>query len=212
MTLKADTLTNLPMRPAFNEALQAAIGAGEPVALALIDVDRFAAVNEQLGHEAGDEVLRRLAALLSAAESDGVYRTGGDEFTILLPGMSLEQAFLRMEALRARVHAADWSFVGELGPLSITVGVAQYPRDARDGRGLVTAADAALLAGKEVGRNSVSLPPNEEMVMKSCYYSASSLRRLKQLAERTRRSESQLLREALEDLFRKYDSPRSSEG
>lgn len=212
MMLKADTLTNLPMRPAFNEALQAAIGAGETVALALIDVDRFAAVNEQLGHEAGDEVLRRLAALLSAAESDGVYRTGGDEFTILLPGMSLEQAFLRMEALRARVHAADWSFVGELGPLSITVGVAQYPRDARDGRGLVTAADAALLAGKEVGRNSVSLPPNEEMVMKSCYYSASSLRRLKQLAERTRRSESQLLREALEDLFRKYDSPRSSAG
>lgn len=212
MTLKADTLTDLPMRPAFNEALQAAIGAGEPVALALIDVDRFAAVNEQLGHDAGDEVLRRLATLLSEAVADGVYRTGGDEFTILLPGMSLEQAFLRMEALRARVHAADWSFVGELGPLSITVGVAQYPRDARDGRGLVTAADAALLAGKEIGRNSVSLPPNEEMVMKSCYYSASSLRRLKQLAERTRRSESQLLREALEDLFRKYDSPRSSEG
>ncbi len=88
-----------------------------------------------------------------------------------------------------------------------TIGVAQYPRDAKDARGLLQAADAALATAKESGRNQVALPPNEEMVMKSCYYPASSMRKLRALAERLGRKDSPLLREALDDLFRKYDIP-----
>ena len=91
---------------------------------------------------------------------------------------------------------------------TITAGVAQYPRDARDVQGVLKAADAALLSAKESGRNCVGLPPNEEMVMKSCYYPASSVRKLKALAERLYRKESLLLREALNDLLRKYDTQR----
>jgi len=93
--------------------------------------------------------------------------------------------------------------------LMVTIGVAQYPRDAKDARGLLQAADAALATAKESGRNQVALPPNEEMVMKSCYYPASSMRRLRALAERLGRKDSPLLREALDDLFRKYDVPQS---
>jgi hypothetical protein len=84
--------------------------------------------------------------------------------------------------------------------------VAHFPRDARDARSLRAAASAALQAAKETGRNQVGLPPNEEMVMKSCYYPTSGIRKLKALAERLGRKESPLLREALEDLIRKYDS------
>jgi hypothetical protein len=91
--------------------------------------------------------------------------------------------------------------------VTVTVGVAQHPRDAKDARGLLEASAAALQAAKEGGRNRVGLPPNEEMVMKSCYYPATSVRKLKTLAERLKRKESHLLREALDDLFRKYDVP-----
>jgi diguanylate cyclase len=68
-------------------------------------------------------------------------------------------------------------------------------------------ADAALTAAKESGRNQVALPPNEEMVMKSCYYTGAGVRKLRALAERLNRKESTLLREALDDLLRKYDQP-----
>jgi hypothetical protein len=122
-----------------------------------------------------------------------------------------------MEHIRARVEAAQLPKLPEphhsglasqeQRQITITVGVAQYPRDAKDLRGLMSAASAALLSAKENNRNQVALPPNEEMVMKSCYYPASSLRKLKVLAERLNRKESRLLREALEDLFRKYKTP-----
>jgi plasmid stabilization system protein ParE len=91
--------------------------------------------------------------------------------------------------------------------VTLTIGVAQHPRDAKDARDLIAAANAALAAAKEAGRNQVALPPTEDMVMKSCYYPAGSLRKLKILAERLSRKESRLLREALDDLLRKYDAP-----
>jgi len=89
--------------------------------------------------------------------------------------------------------------------ITITIGLAHYPRDTRDPNSLIKIAEAALYAGKEGGGNRVALPPSEEMVMKSVYYPATSVRRLKQLAERLGRKESVLLREALDDLLRKYD-------
>jgi len=203
-----DELTGLPGRPALEEAVRAGLARGSDFALALMDVDHFSSINEEAGHEAGDRVLATLGEVLKSAGIGEPYRVSGDEFAVLFPGTSLEQAFLQVERLRERVETERERFVLPAGKtVSVTAGVAAYPRDAKDLQSLMRAADAALMAAKEAGRNQVGLPPNEEMVMKSCYYSSGSLRKLKELAARLKRKESVLLREALADLLRKYDEP-----
>lgn len=206
MTIKVDELTGLPT--GLEDDLKKAINPADGVSLALLDVDRFMEINTTFGRDAGDRVLKTVAALLEETCPGAAYRTGGDEFGAILPGISLEQAFLRMETLRAKVQAAADRFALPDGrSLTITAGVANYPRDAKDAASLLRMAYAAMEAAKEGGRNQVALPPNEDMVMKSCYYQGSSVRRLKTLAEKKGRKESALLREALDDLLRKYDQP-----
>ena len=207
MPTASDPLDSLPNRPMLNGTLKQAIDARSSIAVAVLDIDSFIEINADFGQAVGDRVLRVLAALLKEATPDRVYHLSGDEFAIVLPGLSLEQAFLRMETLRASVESSARFELPDQRNLMVTIGVAQYPRDAKDARGLLQAADAALATAKESGRNQVALPPNEEMVMKSCYYPASSTRRLRALAERLGRKDSPLLREALDDLFRKYDIP-----
>jgi diguanylate cyclase len=211
MATHKDSLTGLPTRSALDATLKQSLDATSPLALAVLDVDNFVGINSNYGRETGDRVLQTLATLLSEAAPESVYRITGDEFAVLMPGLSLEQAFLRMETIRTHVQgAADQFGLPDGRAVTIGIGVAQYPRDAKDPQGLLQAADAALGSAKENGSNQVNLPPNEEMVMKSCYYPATSLRRLKALAERLSRKESPLLREALDDLFRKYDVPREA--
>lgn len=207
MADRVDALTGLGNAQALQEELARQIATGENVAVAVLDIDRFLEINTDFGHEEGDRILVALARALLAFQEGGVFRVSGDEFAAVMPGYSLEQAFLRMEALRAAVESAGFN-VPDARELTVTIGVAQYPRDARDAGGLLKSADAALLTAKETGRNQVALPPNEEMVMKSCYYAAASVRRLRALAGRLRRKESVLLREALDDLLRKHDTPR----
>lgn len=206
MSGKLDELTGLKV--GLEDDLKGMLNEHDGVALVLLDVDNFMVINAAFGRDAGDHVLQTVGALLADACPDAAYRTAGDEFGAILPGVSLEQAFLRMEALRAAVAGAAARFALPDGRgLTVTIGVAQCPRDARDATGLLRKAYAALGAAKEGGRNQVALAPNEDMVMKSCYYPASSIRRLKALAEQRNRKESALLREALDDLFRKYDQP-----
>src|SRR5207237_602766 len=81
------------------------------------------------------------------------------------------------------------------------------PWDPKDEEALMRSAFAALVVAKELGGNQVALAPTEELIMKSCYYGATSLRNLKALAERSGRKESVLLREALDDLLRKHGQP-----
>jgi len=210
MSKERDSLTGLVSGGALHGAIEAAVrDAADGVAMALMDVDRFGETNQEFGAEAGDQVLLTITALL-LQEAEALPRTvaarvSGDEFALLLPELTLEQAFLRMERLRALVQGASGQMPGGR-TVTITIGVAQYPRDAKNGAELLKAADAALMAAKEQGRNAVGLPPNEEMVMKSCYYAAAAVRKLKLLAERVGRKESVLLREALSDLLRKYDT------
>lgn len=202
-----DTLTGLPNHKALEKHLQDRIDRDETIALAMLDVDHFLNINERFGSETGDEVLKTLASLLRETEGTTAFRVSGDEFALAMDGMTLEQAFLAMERLRIKVEAAKEAFPalkGELGT-TLTIGVAQYPRDGKTESALRRAASAALVSAKEIGRNQVALPPNEEMVMKSCYYPSTNVRRLKSLAEQLGKKESALLREALDDLLRKYD-------
>lgn len=204
-------LTKLPVRGALEETLKTLLEQQDEVVLALTDLDAFDAVNTDFGPTVGDRILQTVAALLSEHAPEHVFHVAGDEFALVLPNLSLEQGFLRIERLRADMESAvERMNLPDRRPVRLTAGVAQFPRDAKDSRSLLKAASAALAVAKEGGRNQVGLPPNEDMVLKSNYYPASSLRKLKALAERQKRKESQLLREALDDLFRKYDLPRDA--
>ncbi|WP_274364300.1 GGDEF domain-containing protein [Paenibacillus thermotolerans] len=203
-----DSLTHLPTREQLEIDSAAAISREDGVALALIDVDHFMEINDNYDHETGDHVLATFAKLLNEAFPKQAYRVSGDEFAVLLSGSSLEQAFLQMEEFRKSLAAVQAQFQAHAErpfEITITAGVAQYPRDAKDAPSLFRTADAALGSAKENGRNQVALPPNEEMVMKSCYYPSSLVRRLKSLSDKLKKKESILLREALSDLLRKYD-------
>lgn len=206
MTKYSDSLTGLLNHKAMEKNVQEKIGQDEQVALAMIDVDHFLELNETLGSEAGDQVLKLLAAVLKEEPGAEAYRVSGDEFALVLHGASLELAFLQMERLRAKIESSQDMFqLPQEHRITVTVGVAQYPRDGKTESALRRAASAALVSAKETGRNQVALPPNEEMVMKSCYYPSTNVRRLKSLAEQLNKKESALLREALDDLLRKYD-------
>ena len=196
-------------RPAFEQELVRAVERDELVTLGLLDLDHFKEVNDTHGHDAGDRVLTAVTErLVGAAETSGgfVARLGGDEFAIGLPGVPLEQGFLEMDRLRAGVHELSGVLPQQKDYRpSVSIGVASYPRDVRKVDDLVARADQALWQAKEAGRNQVALPTPEDMILKSNYYTAAQLGRLKKLAESKQKRESVLLREALDDLLRKYD-------
>jgi len=202
-----DGLTGLANRPAFDTDLVALIKAEQTVSIALIDVNGFHELNQTCGVEAGDRALTVLAEVLKEQDPGAIYRIAGDEFAVVMADTPLEQAFLKMELTRREIEASVERFgLPDKRPVTVGIGVAQYPRDAKDVEGLMRTATSALGYCKEIGSNQVILPLNEEMVMKSCYYTGSSVRRLKVLAERLGKKESLLLREALLDLLRKYET------
>lgn len=207
--MELDALTGLPARVALDQELALRLKEREPFAVALLDVDGFQEINDTLGFTEGDKALQRLAALLAGANAGTAYRISGDEFALVMPQVTLEQAFLAAEKLRALVSESDFA-LADGRSLRITAGVAHSPRDAKEAQALLNAADAALLSAKESGGNQVALPPNEEMVLKSCYYPSAGLKKLKALAERLGQRESYLLREALTDFLRKHESLRPS--
>lgn len=161
-----DALTGLPNRRAFEGALkrelERARRSGGGLAVGLFDVDHFKAVNDPYGHPAGDKVLVEVARRLEIAfrETDLVARWGGEEFAVLLPCPTPEEAEQAHEVLdRAREGIAARPF--PLGqalpaiPLTISGGVASFPKSASTPAALVQAADKALYRAKELGRNRI---------------------------------------------------------
>jgi len=152
-----DGLTRLYNRRVFYEFLareQArSLRTGQPLAFIMADIDHFKAVNDTFGHQAGDDVLRELAALLrqGGRAMDLPARLGGEEFGLLLPGTPLAGAAQVAERLRATVEAHAFAGVGRL---SISLGVAQYRGEEHD---IVEDADKAMYRAKHKGRNRVEL-------------------------------------------------------
>jgi diguanylate cyclase (GGDEF)-like protein len=189
-------------------AVMAKAFAKEPAAsLLLVDLDNFHQVNVQAGRETGDKVIRAAMAVMKKwAETDWrVGRIGGDEFALFASGMPLEAAFLKADKLRQELDAAMAKELAKGITCTASVGVAAAPRDAKSSSDLMKSAGDALWAAKDQGGDAVALAPGADMVLKSSYYPASQLGRLKSLAERQKKKESVLLREALDDLLRKYD-------
>jgi diguanylate cyclase (GGDEF)-like protein len=156
-----DPLTGLANRRHFMERLEAEISrsrrTGQPLSVAIADVDHFKAINDTHGHATGDEALRTLAGVLTAHQrrSDHVARHGGEEFTILMPETDLQGACTAMEGLRQRVEeiVVEGPESGSLS-LRLSIGVAEL-RETDTADTLVQRADAALYRAKRGGRNRV---------------------------------------------------------
>jgi two-component system cell cycle response regulator len=152
-----DGLTGLHNHRAFQDYLeeqfQVAMRNRQPLAVILMDVDHFKQYNDTYGHQAGDEVLRQVAQILSAhvREGDFVARYGGEEFVIVLPRTDLESAVAVAERLREAVQSAEW----RLRPVTGSFGVACIRPDMETRQELIEAADQALYQAKKNGRNRV---------------------------------------------------------
>jgi diguanylate cyclase (GGDEF)-like protein len=155
-----DALTGLHNRRALEDVagreLVRAERLGQPLALAVVDIDHFKKFNDTHGHEAGDATLKAVAETLrdSFRGDDVPCRFGGEEFVVLLPGMTAEQARERLDGVRRRLEGAAIRWAGgTIGPVTISVGVAATPGHGTSFDELFRAADAALYEAKRGGRN-----------------------------------------------------------
>jgi diguanylate cyclase (GGDEF)-like protein len=154
-----DALTGLYNRRYLVDVLPSEVRlarlAARSLALVMIDLDRFKAINDTYGHAAGDSVLVAIGNLLDERTRPGdvACRYGGEEFVVVLPGVDSSAAARRVEEWRAELAAADLAVPG-LGPVTMSVGVASL-RDADDAESLIRRADAAMYRAKNAGRDRV---------------------------------------------------------
>ncbi len=142
----------------LHEMWQHSIRLHEPIALIICDIDKFKAVNDNYGHQAGDSVLKEFAQLLKseAREIDRVGRYGGEEFLLILSGTVLDAAVTFAERLREKVEGHTFSYTGGTLRRTMSCGVAASPHPrVKDQEALLRAADDALYVAKETGRNRV---------------------------------------------------------
>ena len=158
-TARTDYLTGLDNRRSFDQALVKALSAARrhvrPLSLAMIDLDRFKAYNDNVGHQAGDAYLRQAAEVWRASlrPEDFIARYGGEEFVVVLPETDLDGALQSMERLRASTPA----------PLTCSVGLAQWdPTETPSA--LIGRADQSLYRAKEQGRDRLVASPVSEAV------------------------------------------------
>jgi diguanylate cyclase (GGDEF)-like protein len=164
-----DAMTNLHNYRYFSirlkEELNRARRNKSKVSLLIIDIDHFKNYNDTLGHQAGDEALRSLGKVLKAAvrDEDIVSRYGGEEFCIILPGISKSSVEILGERLRQKVesHAFYKARVQPEGKLTVSLGGATFPDDARNPEELIQHADQALYEAKNMGRNQMRLYLNQ---------------------------------------------------
>lgn len=154
-----DALTGLPNRTLFHDRLETALARSRrdstTTAVLYIDLDGFKAVNDQFGHGRGDKALREVATLLSGCirETDTIARMGGDEFVVIQENVNAEQVHEVSRRIRETLLGAYGHPRSEI-ILGASIGVAMFPRDAREGDELVRMADLALYKAKEEGRGT----------------------------------------------------------
>ncbi len=159
-----DSLTNLFnrrfMEIALDRELRRAARHQKPLAVLMLDIDHFKQLNDTYGHEAGDVVLREVAAVMRQAvrSEDTVCRYGGEEFVVILPELATDDALTRAESIRHMVSELRIYNRGEaLREVTISIGVAVYPENGDSLDQLLGLADRALYEAKHLGRNRVVL-------------------------------------------------------
>jgi diguanylate cyclase (GGDEF)-like protein len=150
-----DALTKLANRMTFQDTLDRELARADRedgwVTLLMLDIDHFKRLNDTRGHQAGDDVLRRVSATLreQRRKYDTAARYGGEEFCLVLPGLKPEDAPVIAERVREAIATNGCEITASLG-------LATYPRDAQSADSLVAAADTALYRSKHGGRNRVT--------------------------------------------------------
>ena len=155
-----DDLTGLPNRLLFNYQLPKALARaqrdGTSVGVLFLDLDRFKIINDTLGHDAGDMVLRQIAGHLRSCvrETDTLARVGGDEFTVLVEQLDDTQYLGAIAEKLLTAMASPLAIGGNVYQLSGSIGIAMYPEDGVDGASLLKNADIAMYGAKASGRNN----------------------------------------------------------
>lgn len=155
-----DTLTGLPNRRLLDDRLQQAVFAAQRrdarLAVLVIDLDHFKAVNDTLGHKAGDAVLREIANRLMGCvrKADTLARQGGDEFVIVIPDLGLETDCSVVAEKILRTLVPEIRVDGRAFKIGASIGISLFPGDAGDGETLLRNADVAMYRAKELGRNN----------------------------------------------------------
>ena len=162
-----DGLTGLYNRRHLDEALAREMNRsrreGAPMAVLLVDVDHFKRINDTLGHQAGDEVLRQMAGRLARSSRGGdlVFRYGGEEFLLALPHADGEAALRKAEALRQACSDTPIKLGEDTLRITVSVGVSVFPACGDSMETLIRAADEALYRAKHQGRNRVCVGPTD---------------------------------------------------
>lgn len=212
----SDKLTGCRLHKQFDSEFESMIMAADhdlgDISLVMFDIDSFENINDKYGHKTGDSVLITVAGFCKPFHDNGhyVYRYGGDCFAILMLGAEKEDAFLQIEKMRASMTERLWTApdITEPFQISISIGVATYREDGTNIVELMRKADGALYRAKSTGCNKVCLAREEKMVTKTSHYTTEQLQRLSDVAKARQLGEAILLREALDDLLKKYDDKK----
>ena len=165
-----DALTSLPNRAMFSEVLNLAIQNGHRYkrgfAVLFIDLDRFKIINDTMGHDAGDKLLKEMGTRLSETvrSSDVVARLGGDEFVVLVQEVSETK---QVDAVARKILSAlvePLSMQGQECRVTASIGICMYPADAQDEKALMKNADIAMYRAKEDGKNTYKFYSEETNV------------------------------------------------
>ncbi len=171
---QTDALTGLANRSSFQHKLSRTIAecerSGTGFALVIMDIDHFKMVNDSMGHDAGDHVLRNLGQCLleRLRMTDSVGRLGGEEFGLILRDVRPADAFELMDALRQRIADSELVYGESRIRVTASFGIAQWPDHGRQAEELFRVADRCLYSGKRAGRNRVApvgpITPRGEML------------------------------------------------
>ncbi|HEU4851764.1 MAG TPA: diguanylate cyclase [Telluria sp.] len=168
-----DPLTGLVNRRALISQLEHAVASAarhdNEFALLYLDLDKFKSINDTLGHEVGDELLRQVAERLLAAvrSSDVVARLGGDEFVILLEGKGAHKNAARVARKIEQAHARPFSLCGQSLGTSVSIGIALYPQDGPTAAAMMKRADTAMYHAKQRRRGSIAFFSTEMNLQES---------------------------------------------
>lgn len=158
---KIDNLTQLLNRGAWDEALNSEFERfqryGHDCTLMMLDIDNFKVVNDQYGHQTGDQVIRHLADAMRAClrHTDHLGRYGGEEFAVILPETNLDAAHLIAERLRVGIAEAELRSVNSSFKYTISIGIAPLHEQTENVQDWLRQADDALYGAKHAGRNQV---------------------------------------------------------
>ncbi len=156
-----DHLTGIPNRRSFIERSHAEAArsqrSGTALSVVALDLDHFKLINDRFGHAAGDEVLKRFAeqSLLQLRTSDLIGRVGGEEFMITLPDTKSGKAEVIAERIRSAIENMQLTVAGSLIPVTVSIGIAELPRDGEQLEHVFAIADNRLYRAKQLGRNRV---------------------------------------------------------